>query len=48
VQTSADHAALVGVSGKVDLYGIYDLTPLNDILRAHGLAPVSAAGLGTE
>jgi NitT/TauT family transport system substrate-binding protein len=48
VQTSADHAAQVGVSGKVDLHGIYDLTPLNDILRAHGLAPVSAAGLGTE
>ncbi|PVU81766.1 sulfonate ABC transporter substrate-binding protein (plasmid) [Cellulomonas sp. WB94] len=48
VQTSADHAAEVGVSGKVDLHGIYDLTPLNDILRAHGLPPVSAAVLGTE
>jgi len=48
VQTSADHAAEVGVSGKVDLHGIYDLTPLNDILRAHGLPRVSAAGLGTE
>lgn len=48
VQASADHAVEAGVSGKVDLHGIYDLTPLNDILRAHGLAAVSAAGLGTE
>jgi len=48
IQTSADHAAQVGVSGKVDLHGIYDLTPLNEVLRAHGLPPVSAAGLGTE
>ena len=48
VQISAEHAAEVGVSGKVDLHGIYDLTPLNDLLRAHGLPPESAAGLGTE
>jgi NitT/TauT family transport system substrate-binding protein len=33
---------------KVDLSGIYDLTPLNTILAAQKLAPVSAAGLGEQ
>ena len=48
IQTSADHATAAGVSGKVDLHGIYDLTPLNAVLAAHGHPAVSAAGLGTE
>ena len=33
---------------KVDLAGIYDLTPLNTVLKAQGLPPVSADGLGAE
>ncbi|WP_066588906.1 ABC transporter substrate-binding protein [Cellulomonas timonensis] len=48
LQTSADHAAEVGVSDKVDLKGIYVLGPLNAILAERGHEPVSAAGLGTE
>jgi NitT/TauT family transport system substrate-binding protein len=48
LQTSADHAGAVGLSGPVDLHGIEDLAPLNTLLRAHGSPTVSAAGLGTE
>ena len=48
LQTSADHAAEVGVSDKVDLKGIYVLGPLNEVLSKRGQEPVSAAGLGTE
>ena len=48
LQTSADHAAAVGVSDEVELDGIYDLGPLNAVLAEHGLTAVSAAGLGSE
>jgi len=33
---------------KVDLSGIYDLRPLNTVLKAQGLRTVSAAGLGVQ
>jgi NitT/TauT family transport system substrate-binding protein len=48
LQKSADDAAEVGISDEVDLNGIYELAPLNAILRTAGLPPVSAAGLGKE
>lgn len=43
VLTTSDHALALGFLGtnKLDLSGIYDLTPLNQELKAKGLAPVS-------
>ncbi|KAB8143467.1 ABC transporter substrate-binding protein [Chloroflexia bacterium SDU3-3] len=42
--TSADHAFALGFLGaaKPDLSGIYDLGPLNEVLKEKGLAPVAA------
>jgi NitT/TauT family transport system substrate-binding protein len=49
LQTASDNALKSGTTDKkVDLAGIYDLKPLNAVLAALHLAPVSAAGLGTE
>ena len=39
--TSAEHAQAVGLLKPVDLEGIYDLGPLNELLKADGLAEVS-------
>jgi NitT/TauT family transport system substrate-binding protein len=41
LQTSANSATDVGLLAKVDLKGIYDLTLLNEVLKARGEAPVS-------
>jgi NitT/TauT family transport system substrate-binding protein len=41
--TSAKHAEEVGLLDPVDLKGIYDLTLLNELLKAKGLAEVSDA-----
>ena len=41
LQASADHATKVGLLDSVDLTGIYDLTLLNELLRAAGKPPVS-------
>jgi NitT/TauT family transport system substrate-binding protein len=41
--TSAQHAEAVGLLKPVDLKGIYDLGPLNDLLKASGQQPVSDA-----
>jgi NitT/TauT family transport system substrate-binding protein len=41
LQTSANAATDVGLLDKVDLKGIYDLTLLNEVLKAAGEAPVS-------
>ncbi|NMO50499.1 ABC transporter substrate-binding protein [Actinoplanes sp. TBRC 11911] len=41
--TSAKHAEDVGLLKPVDLTGIYDLGPLNDLLKAGGQQPVSDA-----
>ncbi|MGZ4569395.1 MAG: ABC transporter substrate-binding protein [Blastococcus sp.] len=49
LKKSADNGVTAGTTQKaVDLKGIYDLTPLNKILTALKLAPVSAGGLGDE
>ena len=44
---SAEHAVAADLIKKPDLRGIYDLGPLNAILRARGLPAVSDAGLGS-
>jgi NitT/TauT family transport system substrate-binding protein len=38
---SADHATQVGLLDRVDLTGIYELGPLNELLKAAGKQPVS-------
>ena len=48
LQTSADHAVAVGTSKKTDLTGIYDLTLLNEVLKANGQDPADDAGLGAD
>nr|WP_206439278.1 aliphatic sulfonate ABC transporter substrate-binding protein [Streptomyces scabichelini] len=46
--TEADHAVKAGLLEKPDLKGIYDLTPLNKVLKAEGKDEVDDAGLGAE
>jgi len=46
LQTSADHAVAAGTAKETDLHGIYDLTLLNEVLKAAGKDAVSDAGLG--
>ena len=41
VRTAADHAQKVGLLSKVDLKGISDVSVLNEVLAANGLAKVS-------
>ncbi len=41
--TSAQHAQDVGLLKPVDLKGIYDLGPLNELLKAAGQPEVSDA-----
>ncbi|MFI6348396.1 ABC transporter substrate-binding protein [Streptomyces sp. NPDC050560] len=48
LSAQADHAVKAGLLEKPLLKGIYDLGPLNKVLKASGKAPVSAAGLGSE
>ena len=49
LQTASANALKAGTTDKkVDLAGIYDLKPLNTVLAALRMAPVSAAGLGIE
>ena len=43
-----EHGVAAGVTKQADITGIFDLKPLNTVLRAAGQKPVSAAGLGTE
>jgi NitT/TauT family transport system substrate-binding protein len=40
---SAQHAEAVGLLHHVDLKGIYDLGPLNEVLKAKGAPPVSGS-----
>jgi NitT/TauT family transport system substrate-binding protein len=47
-QSAANGLAAGTTQNAVDLKGIYDLTPLNTILKSQNLAPVSAGGLGDE
>lgn len=48
LKADQDHAVAVGLADPTDLNGIYDLTILNQVLKAQKLAPVSADGLGTQ
>ncbi|NHN54284.1 ABC transporter substrate-binding protein [Calidifontibacter sp. DB0510] len=48
LQQVADHAIEIGLLKKTDLRGIYDLAPLNAVLKAASLPAVSDAGLGTK
>jgi NitT/TauT family transport system substrate-binding protein len=41
LKASAHHAEQVGLLGRVDLKGIYDLGPLNEVLKAKGEPTVS-------
>ncbi|KWW99992.1 ABC transporter [Carbonactinospora thermoautotrophica] len=43
---SARHAYAAGLLSQADLRGIYELRPLNAVLRARGQPPVDDAGLG--
>ncbi|WP_327676206.1 aliphatic sulfonate ABC transporter substrate-binding protein [Kitasatospora sp. NBC_00458] len=48
LQTEADNAVTAGLLKKPNLAGIYDLTPLNKVLKEKGQSPVADAGLGTK
>lgn len=48
LDAEAAHAVSAGLLDKPDLSGIYELTPLNKVLKAEGRPPVSAAGLGKQ
>ncbi|MFH8289540.1 aliphatic sulfonate ABC transporter substrate-binding protein [Streptomyces sp. NPDC018059] len=48
LEAEADHAVKAGLLEKPDLRGIYDLRPLNKVLRAEGRPPVDDAGLGVK
>jgi NitT/TauT family transport system substrate-binding protein len=47
-QEEADHAVSAGLLKAPKLDGIYDLAPLDKILKAAGQPSVDAAGLGTQ
>nr|WP_202538667.1 aliphatic sulfonate ABC transporter substrate-binding protein [Streptomyces sp. SID8379] len=46
--SEADHAVKAGLLEKPDLNGIYDLKPLNKILKAEGASAVDDASLGVK
>ncbi|MBT2422683.1 aliphatic sulfonate ABC transporter substrate-binding protein [Streptomyces sp. ISL-22] len=46
LRTQAEHAVRVGLLEEPDLKGIYDLAPLNKVLKAEGEPTVDDAGLG--
>jgi NitT/TauT family transport system substrate-binding protein len=48
LNTEAAHAVKAGLLEKPDLKGIYDLAPLNKVLKAEGKGQVDDAGLGAE
>jgi NitT/TauT family transport system substrate-binding protein len=48
LQAETDHAVKAGLLKKPSLAGIYDLAPLNEVLKAAGSPAVPAAGLGSE
>ncbi|GGP47269.1 aliphatic sulfonate ABC transporter substrate-binding protein [Streptomyces sindenensis] len=48
LRTQAGHAVESGLLKEPDLQGIYDLGPLNKILKAEGLPEVADAGLGVK
>ncbi|GAA3458624.1 ABC transporter substrate-binding protein [Saccharothrix longispora] len=48
LETQAGHAAHVGLIEPPDLRGLYDLSLLNDVLRAAGRPAVTDSGLGAK
>jgi NitT/TauT family transport system substrate-binding protein len=48
LQAQADHAVKAGLLKRPDLTGIYDLKPLNKVLKAAGRPEVVDAGLGAK
>ncbi|MEV0123886.1 aliphatic sulfonate ABC transporter substrate-binding protein [Streptomyces sp. NPDC050703] len=48
LNTQAEHAVKAGLLEKPDLKGIYDLAPLNKVLKAEGKDEVDDAGLGAK
>ncbi|WP_171162337.1 aliphatic sulfonate ABC transporter substrate-binding protein [Streptomyces sp. I05A-00742] len=48
LRAEADHAVAARLLDEPDLSGIYDLTPLNKVLKAEGRPPVDAARLGRQ
>ncbi|MGC9541449.1 aliphatic sulfonate ABC transporter substrate-binding protein [Streptomyces sp. UG1] len=48
LNTEAEHAVKAGLLEQPDLNGIYDLAPLNKVLKAEGEPAVDDAGLGVK
>ena len=48
LEEQADHSVKAGFLETADLAGIYDLTLLNQVLKAEGEPPVDDAGLGVQ
>lgn len=48
LNSEAEHAVKAGLLEDPLLKGIYDLTPLNNVLKAEGESPVDDAGLGVK
>ncbi|WP_329114354.1 aliphatic sulfonate ABC transporter substrate-binding protein [Streptomyces sp. NBC_01353] len=48
LQAQADHAVKAGLLKEPDLAGIYDLKPLNKVLKAAGRSELADAGLGAK
>ena len=48
LNTEAEHAVKAGLLEQPKLDGIYDLTPLNKVLKAEGESEVDDAGLGVK
>ncbi|MFJ3655896.1 ABC transporter substrate-binding protein [Streptomyces nigra] len=48
LDTQADHSVASGLLDETDLKGIYDLRPLNKVLKAEGKDAVGDAGLGVK
>ncbi|MEQ8143315.1 aliphatic sulfonate ABC transporter substrate-binding protein [Streptomyces sp. OP7] len=48
LDAQAEHAVSAGLLEKPDLKGIYDLAPLNKVLKAEGRPAVDDAGLGVR
>jgi NitT/TauT family transport system substrate-binding protein len=48
LDAQAEHAVTAGLLEQPDLKGIYDLAPLNKLLRAEGKDEVDDSGLGAQ
>ena len=48
LDTQAEHSVASGLLDETDLKGIYDLRPLNKVLKAEGKDAVDDAGLGVK